>query len=118
MKAVVRRHVCHPKNCVISISSMADGSENLGLTGSDKGQWEEKDCHLERDVSQIMRLEGGFFFDTYKCQKLYVVSLLNGDGGLHNRPSTFENGCTAEELLYCQLEFLRGYLIESRRKEN
>ena len=62
MKAVVRRHVCHPKNCIIGINSMVDRSENLGLTGSDKGQWEEKDCHLERDVSQIMRQDESFSY--------------------------------------------------------
>ena len=61
---------------------------------------------------------GGRLSDTYQGQKLYVVSLLNGDSGLHNRPSTFENGCTTEELLYYQLEFLklhRSHLIESFR---
>ena len=39
--------------------------------------------------------------DTHECQELYVMSLLNSDSSLHNRPSTFENGCAAEELLPC-----------------
>ena len=39
--------------------------------------------------------------DTYECQELYVMSLLNSDSSLLNRPSTFENGRAAEELLHC-----------------
>ena len=53
MKAVVRRHVCHPKNCVVGISSIANGSDYLELTRGNKGQWEEKDGHLEREVSHM-----------------------------------------------------------------
>ena len=64
MKVVVRRHVRHAKDYDIDISSIADDPANIGLTGSDKGQWEEENCHLNRKMSHTLNVKGVYLLLT------------------------------------------------------
>lgn len=112
MKAIFRRHIRHAEDCPLA-SAQQTSNMRFRLTRCDKCQRKEEYSHLVRGKLCHRSFR---HLITYEGQQLDVVSLLNGDSRLHNRSSTLEHGCTAEELLKRQLYLLHRIGLSTARE--